>query len=190
MRDRMLRLAAMMLTGAILAGCVTSATGPKFTAASQDALGGSQGRIYVLRQNAAYVVQAPYIARPQVAVDGRAVGILRNGGYLVVDVPAGEHSLSMGFGSEPTVRTFTIAPGGSVYFVAYDKTRMEGARWAAAGVTAAAGGGIVAGAAGGVGQVLDEQAEAAARGEGRVWSLDPVPAPIALDKLRGLARSD
>jgi hypothetical protein len=136
----------------------------------------------------AYVVQAPYVARPEVAIDGRVIGVLKNGGFVSADVSAGEHSVTIGFDAEPTTRTVAVAPGASFYFEAYDKTRMEGARWLAAGV--AAGPGVTNGVRGAIGQVLDEKAEAERRVEGRVWSLDPILPPIALERLRNLAQSE
>jgi hypothetical protein len=179
MRSRL--LLALGLTAA-LTGCVSNATGPRFGGISQAPPAAGQGRVYVLRENVLYLAQAPYIAKPAVAVDGRVIGYLQNGGYLAADVPAGEHALIMGFGSEPTIRGFAVPPGGAAFFETYDKTRVAGSRAFVAG--------MAGGAIGGMTQALQEQREAEERHEGRIWTLDPVPAPVALQKLQSLVLSE
>jgi hypothetical protein len=179
MQRRSVFLLALLVT---LSGCVSNASGPRFNSLNQSPPPSGQARVYVLRENVVYLAQAPYIAKPAVDIDGHTIGYLQNGGFLVANTPAGEHALTVGFGSEPTIRGFAAAPGNEVFFEAYDKSRMTGARAAVAGV---AGGAI-----GGIQQALEEQGEAAERREGRIWAVDQISAPAALQELQNLALSE
>jgi hypothetical protein len=150
----------LLVAAATLVGCVTEASGPRFTARAPLIAG--QARIYVLRDKVLYLAQGPGIGKPEVAIDRRVIGHLENGGFLTTDVPAGVHTVSIGTGEAETARGFTVAPGGEEFIDVLDKSRMAGARALSAG--------IAGDALGGIAQALQEQEEAADRFGGLIPS--------------------
>jgi hypothetical protein len=109
-RTNMRHLSILLVAAATLVGCVTEASGPRFTA--QAPLIAGQARIYVLCDKVLYLAQGPGIGKPEVAIDRRVIGYLENGGFLTADVPAGMHTVSVGTGEAETARGFIVAPGG------------------------------------------------------------------------------
>ncbi|GGB98001.1 DUF2846 domain-containing protein [Pseudoduganella buxea] len=83
---KILQLGAIALATA-LTGC--AATGPKFTEqqATTPKLAADQGRVYFYRVNS-FVGAA---VRPDIKLDGAAVGESTPGGYFYVDTAAGSH---------------------------------------------------------------------------------------------------
>lgn len=175
----MRHLSILLVAAATLAGCVTEASGPRFTA--QAPLIAGQARIYVLREKVFYLAQGPGIGKPEVAIDRRVIGHLENGGFLTADVPAGTHTVSVGTGEAETARGFIVAPGGEEFIDVLDKSRMAGAR--------ALGAGITGGALGGIAQAFQEQEEAAERHEGPIWRVDPIPPQDGMAILQTLSLS-
>jgi hypothetical protein len=172
--------------------CATNASGPNFTELPTTPLGDDQARVYVFRDKVFYAVQAPYIVKAQILIDGREIGNLSNGGFVMSDIAAGQHSISATSASELTVKYFYAAPESRSYIEVYDKTRMEGAR-AAAG---AAEGALLAKAEN------EDVAVGATRGalagffysknsnEGRIWGMDDITEQDALPRLRELSFSE
>jgi hypothetical protein len=109
------------------------------------------------------------------------IGDLENGGFLMADVPAGQHSVSLGVGEAQTIRGFAVMPGDEAFFDISDTSRMAGARGFAAG--------LAGGAIGGFAQALQEQAEAAERHEGPIWAVDRIPPAAGLPVLQNLSLS-
>jgi hypothetical protein len=198
----------------LVSGCVTNASGPRFDQIPPSDLSAGYGRIYAFREEVFYIVQAPHIVRPEVAIDGQPIGGLANGGFLTADIPAGRHAftvVSRGPLADQSVKYFDLASGSHVYIEVYDKSRMEGARAAAGAVGGAVGGAITGasqaasesdatridikvGAAGG--SVSGAMAGAAygfappaPEGEGRIWAVDLVRESDALYIMRGLSLS-
>lgn len=172
-------LSILLVAAATLAGCVTEATGPRFTPRAPPVAG--QARVYVFRDKVLYLAQGPGVGKPEVAIDRRVIGHLENGGFLAADVPAGMHIVSIGTGEAETARGFTVAPGGEEFIEVLDKSRMAGAR--------ALGAGITGGALGGVAQALQEQEEAAERQEGPIWRVEPIPPQDGIAILQTLSLS-
>jgi len=165
------------LAVAVLFGCAVSASGPSFSNLPQSPLTADQVRVYVFRDKVLYLAQAPHVVRATIAIDGRTVGYLANGGFLIADVPAGHHSVSAASAAYLTVRDFDVAPGSDVYVQVYDKTRMQGVPI----IAAAAVGGVIGGAV--VGAVVFSG------GAERVWGVDLVPKADAWPVLQGLSLS-
>jgi hypothetical protein len=117
----------------LLAGCVTSASGPRFDALPKAPASANQARVYVFRSSVFYLAQAPYVARAPVLIDGGAVGTMTNGGFLIVDVVSGHHSITVTAATDQTTKGFDAAGGSEVYIQVYDKSRMEGVAPALAG---------------------------------------------------------
>lgn len=169
---------SLLTTALFLAGCVTSPTGPTFSALPQSPVAADQIRLYVFRNKVLYLAQAPYTARAPVVIDGRVAGHVVNGGFLRLDIPAGEHLIAVTANADQTVRYFK-APGGSeVYIQVYDKTRMEGVAPALAGVP------------GSVAHAIAQSEAAAAANEGRVWGVNFVARENALPILYQLSLSE
>jgi hypothetical protein len=147
----------------------------------QTPLPAGRARIFVLRDTVLYLVQGPGIGRPEVAIDRRVIGNLENGGFLMADVPAGQHSVSVGMGEAQTIRSFAVMPGDETFIDVSDKSRMAGARGFAAG--------LAGGAIGGVAQALQEQEEAAERHEGPIWAVDLILPAAGLPVLKNLSLS-
>ncbi len=120
-----------LVLAAFLTGCVTNASGPSFDAMSPPPLADGMSRIYVYREHAAYIAQASTIVSAHVTIDGLPVADLENGGFAWLDLPAGRHVISAQSGLDRTARRFYSAPGANGYIEVWDKTRMEGARFAA-----------------------------------------------------------
>jgi Protein of unknown function (DUF2846) len=198
----------------LVAGCATNASGPPFDQIAQGMLAAGYARVYVFREKVFYVVQALHIVRADVAIDGRPIGGLTNGGFLTADVPAGRHVVSVasrGVIADQSVKYFDVASGNRVYVEVYDKSRMEGARAASGAVGGAVGGAVMGasqasaegeatradiklGAAGGAvnGAIAGAAygfAPPAPEGEGRIWAVDFAPEADALYILKGLALS-
>jgi hypothetical protein len=167
------------LAALVLFGCaVVSASGPQFSSLPQSPLAADQVRVYAFRDKVLYLAQAPHVVRATIAVDGRTVGSLANGGFLMADVPTGHHSVSAASASYLTVRYFDAVPGSEVYVQVYDKTRMQGVPIIAAVAVGGVIGGAVVGAA-----VFSGGAE-------RVWGVDLVPKADAWPVLQGLSLSE
>jgi Protein of unknown function (DUF2846) len=176
----------------LFGACATNASGPNFSELRTTPLGDEQARVYVFRDKVFYAVQAPYIVKAKILIDGREIGNLANGGFLVSKVEAGQHSISATSASDITIKYFYAAPESEIYIEIYDKTRMEGAR-AAAG---AAEGALIAKAEN------EEVAVGATRGalagffysknsnEGRIWGMDYITEQDALPRLRELSLSE
>jgi hypothetical protein len=181
---RRLILVAAMVWG--LAGCGIwnariSASGPLFSAVPQSPLAVGQARIFVLRDKVLYLAQGPGIGRREVAIDGRVIGYLEDGGFLMDDVSAGLHSVSIGVGGAQTTRGFAVEPGEEAFINVDDKSRMMGARALATGA--------VGGAIGGITQTLQEQEEAAEGHEGPIWRIEQIPPADGMAILQNLALS-
>lgn len=174
----------------VLASCATSASGPSFDAVPQTSIAADHARVYVFRAKVLYLAQAPYIARAPILLDGRTIGNLSNGGFLKVDIAAGRHSVIATAGLDQTGKIFDAPAGSEIYVEVYDKTRMEGARAAPAGLAAGAVGGAAAGAQAFVGHIAQEAQDSAAIGEGRVWGVNFVEKADALPILKGLSLSE
>jgi hypothetical protein len=175
-------LSAVIMATALLAGCVTNAVGPRFGTVPHAALAAGQARVYVFRDKVLYLAQGPGIGRPEVAIDGRVIGNLENGGFLTADVAGGIHTVSVGVRGAQTRRGFTATFGEQIFIDVYDKTRMAGARGIAAG--------LAGGAIGGIAQALQEQQEAAERHEGPIWRVDQITAAEGLAIVQGLSLSE
>lgn len=75
----------LILMLVLVSGCVAS--GPKFSNLVEARSGFST--IYVMRKTKSY----GFAYCPPVSLDGKEVGCLKNGGYLVLKVPPGSHEL-------------------------------------------------------------------------------------------------
>lgn len=160
---------------ALLAGCATATpTGPRFDDTQHQAVGQNQVRVYIYREKVFYLAQAPYIASTEIAIDGRLVGHVQNGGYLELEVAPGQHTITAKAGDDRTTKPFGAVPQNAVYIELWDKTRIN--------KNAFVGGAI--------GATFDAVAGAESPVEGRVWGVDFVTEPIALGQLQSLMRSN
>jgi hypothetical protein len=115
----------------LLSGCVSKAVGPKFDPPSQPAISANLepvistnlARIYVMRDNVTYVAQAPAVVAANIFIDGKSVGALKNGGFLVADVIPGQHTI-IAASSDQIERTITVKPSAVTYIAVWDRTRM------------------------------------------------------------------
>jgi hypothetical protein len=147
-----------------------------------------------------YLAQAPYVEKAQIAVDGRVVGDLANGGYIVVNVSAGSHLLIAASGPYRTIVPFIAASSGDGYIEISDKTRMEGARMAAEGAIGAFGAKVNAVQAGEDRyQTRQDEINGAANaisqdqsfsGADRVWAISFPAADDALTRLQSFAKAN
>jgi hypothetical protein len=171
--------AYVLIVALLLVGCsTTNASGPKFSAADEAAGSPNQSRVYVFRDNVFYAMQAPYIVRSGIAIDGSPIGELANSGFLIANIAPGPHLISATSADDSTIKAFTTTPGSKTYIEIYDKTRMEGAR--------AAAGEVIAGIPGAFyGFYYSKNTN-----EGRIWGMDYVAAQDALPKLRQLQLSE
>jgi hypothetical protein len=165
-----------------LAACATSATGPTFSSQTPPAAPNGYVRVYLFRDKVLYLAQAPYIAQAQIAIDGRTVGNLANGGYLVTNIVAGRHSITSGSGAYQTTRVFDAASSGDGYIEIIDKTRMEGARMVAEGAIGAlaAGGNAIHKVSGAMDAISQDESFS---GPERVWDISFPSRADALPRL-------
>ena len=184
----------------VVMGCATEATGPAFSTQHLPPAPTGYARVYIFRDNVLYLAQAPYVQRAQITMDGRAFGNLANGSYVVVNVQAGRHSITVGSGAYQTTRPFVAGSYGDGYIEVADMTRMEGARWAlegAVGALAARGNAIQAGEdrrstrqdeINGAADAISQDESWA--GPERVWAIGFPSQDDALPRLSQLLRSD
>lgn len=67
-----------------------SAAGPKFSDIRSPAVPENRGRLYILRER-----QALYSVMPAtIDIDGQTIGRLRNGGFLMIDLPPGPKTIT------------------------------------------------------------------------------------------------
>ena len=126
-----------------IAGCVQNANGVRFNQISHDQPKQGQANIYFFRDNAFYFVQASYIVKANITVDGREIGGLKNGGFTTTTtIPAGKHTFTVWSGTDRTDWNLNVPAGINIYFQVWDKTRMEGARAAGGFVVGATTGGV------------------------------------------------
>lgn len=119
-----------------LAACgATNASGPSFDAVAMSPPSNA-AEVYVFRDRVAYAMQAPHVVRVEVAIDGRFIGGLANGGFLMVAVSPGRHVMTVGPAGDMTGGYFVVPAGSVAFLEVSDKTRMEGARAATAGAAA------------------------------------------------------
>jgi hypothetical protein len=100
----LIAVAALLL----VAGC---ATGPKFSE-MQSKIGPiatGQGRVFVYRDSAFGAA-----ITPNVAINGKVVGVSRANGFFYADLPAGDHRLSAATEVERSL-TFTLKAGETKY---------------------------------------------------------------------------
>lgn len=71
----------------LLSAC--SATGPRFDISKAEAVSSAASQVYLFRESA-FIESGTY---PVVVVDGKEIGELRNGGYLVAKVIPGPHKI-------------------------------------------------------------------------------------------------
>jgi hypothetical protein len=125
-----------------MTACVTNAEGPAFNSQPQVPAPSGYTHIYVFRDKVLYLAQAPYITRTRISIDGRLCGSLANGGYLVINLAPGRHTIAASSDGYETVRDFESDLSGSGYVEITDLTRMAGARLlaeaAVGGITAKA----------------------------------------------------
>jgi hypothetical protein len=178
-----------------VSACVTNAGGPSFIEAPRSGSDAALDRVYVYRDHATYLTQAPQIVRAQVSIDGKPIGGLANGGYFVATVASGAHYLSAASSNELTLRHFTAAPGQDVFVEIYDKTRMEGARaFVAGGIAGPIGGAVGGAAAGGASGVLTgglySEASQPDDQNGRYWDVEFRTRSEAIETLKVLRLSE
>jgi hypothetical protein len=123
-----MRFLFAFVLAATLAGCTTTASGPSFSQQIQPSAPAGYIRVFVYRDNVFYLVQAPYVVRADITIDGRLVGSLANGGYLLTTVTLGHHVVTAGSGQYQTTQAFDARSAGDGYIEVADKSRMEGAR--------------------------------------------------------------
>ena len=119
MKSRLLLLLMLIM----VAGCASQATGPKFDAASQPTIPANLARIYVMRDTVTYLAQAPAVVSAQIFIDGKPLGALKNGSFLLADVVPGQHAI-IAASSDQTTRMVTAQSGVITYVAVWDRTRM------------------------------------------------------------------
>jgi len=161
----------------MLSACAVEANGPAFQQVTDQGRTDDLVRTFVFRDKATYLAQASYIRSPWVVIDGKEIGNLKNGGFVVADLKPGDHVVTIGAGSEePTSKGFRTVPGADGYIEVFDKTRVQ---------TSVIIGGVLGGAIGGAiaGAINDSNQP---ENEGRIWRVSfPVPsdAQPRLEKL-------
>jgi hypothetical protein len=183
-------IAAAVFTLLTACGSI-NASGPNFTELSTKPLAENHARVYVFRDSVFYAMQASYIAKSQIFIDGQIIGWLANGGFVTTDISAGQHFITATSAGDPTTKYFNAVPATNIYIEIYDKTRMEGARAAAGAATGA----IISKAQNA--NVADGAIKGAISGfyysknanEGRIWGMDYLSQEEALPKLQRLALS-
>jgi Protein of unknown function (DUF2846) len=170
----MKHLFCICVVSGLLAGCVTSASGPRFDETMQPTVAPNQTRVYIYREKVFYLAQAPYIAAGEVAIDGRVVGRVPNGGYLALVVAPGQHRITAIAGNDRTTRPFGAVGGSSVYVQLLDKTRINKNAFVG----------------GAVGATFDAVTDNSSAQDGRVWGLDFVVEDVAVGQLQTLQRAN
>jgi Protein of unknown function (DUF2846) len=107
----------------LLSGCASQPIGPKLDPPSQPAMSANLARIYIMRDSVTYVTQAPAVVAANIFIDGKPVGALKNGRFLVADVIPGEHTI-IAASSDQIARTITVNPSAVTYIAVWDRTRM------------------------------------------------------------------
>ena len=110
MRRTFLKLAALAVSTAVLAGCAASGVKHDAMAASMPGLKSGEGRIYFYRS--ASMMGAAI--QPDIWLNGTVVGTSRPGGFFFVDRPAGNYVAGASTETEKTL-TFTVQPGETKY---------------------------------------------------------------------------
>lgn len=183
-------LAAAGLAAAAVAGCV-SAKGASYaeTLAAAGPPPAEGARIVLLRPDQRY--DDASLSRVVVRINGRVLGKLAYGGFLLVDVPAGETILEASADNRRfgvCERTLQVAAGDTLYFdVAPRPTNIAtGAIGSAAGGAVAGGTTATAsqvGAGGAIGGAIASAAEGAGRPCGGPYRMTPLAAVDALEQL-------
>jgi hypothetical protein len=110
-------IALSVFAAALLQGC--AAPGAPF--ATLDAMPAGKGNLYLYRKPALYAAGAKYKVR---SGEGKLVGELYNGSYLVLPLVPGKHQFSVdeqGFGKP---KSFDVdVKAGHNYFVEYDSSK-------------------------------------------------------------------
>jgi len=112
----MFRILCTVVAAALLFGCAGTGADLNFAAVSQrnGGLKNGQGRIVLLRET--QFVGSMDGGHP-VSLDGQPIGDLRTGTFLVRDVPAGRHELSVSRWSFPGVTKLDVnIASGRTYF--------------------------------------------------------------------------
>lgn len=86
---RKLGVLVLIGTTAILQGCSTMATGPQFAVSASPPEG--KAEIYVYRPDQEYAKAAA----PDLTIDGAKVGTIQNGGYMMLNVAPGQHTIDI-----------------------------------------------------------------------------------------------
>jgi hypothetical protein len=107
----------------LLSGCASQAIQPKLDPPSQPAMSANLARIYIMRDSVTYVTQAPAVVAANIFIDGKPVGALKNGRFLVADVIPGEHTI-IAASSDQIARTITVNTSAVTYIAVWDRTRM------------------------------------------------------------------
>jgi hypothetical protein len=115
----------------MLSGCEPHAVGSKIDPPSQPAISSNLepaisanlARIYVMRDSVSYITQAPAVVAANIFIDGKPVGALKNGRFLVADVIPGQHTI-IAASSDQIARTITVKPSAVTYIAVWDRTRM------------------------------------------------------------------
>ena len=173
-----MRAALIVMACALLAGCaVQDASGPSFGISSIPTLG--QSHVYIYRTRELYLAEAPDVVSAEITIDGKAVGYLENGGFLVADLTPGSHLIWA-----DQSRTECDAKAGQDVFISVsDNTRMNG--------LPALAGGAIGGAIGGMGGgTIGGAIVGAAASQREMWRVERVMTAEALQQIRNLKRSD
>lgn len=107
----------------LLSGCASQAIAPKVDPPSQPAISANLARIYIMRDSVTYVTQAPAVVAANIFIDGKPLGALKNGRFLVADVIPGQHTI-IAASSDQIARTITVNPSAVTYIAVWDRTRM------------------------------------------------------------------
>lgn len=117
-RRLVLTLTFAAAAAAALQGCAT-ATGAPF--ATLEAVPAGQANLYLYRQPALYASGQPFKVR---AADGKLVGELFNGSYMLLSLAPGKHSFTVDEGGFAGPKKFEVnAKAGGNYFVEYDASK-------------------------------------------------------------------
>lgn len=191
------RIAAAGLAAAAVAGCV-SAKGASYaeTLAVAGPPPAKAARIVLLRPDQRY--DDASLSRVVLRINGRVLGKLAYGGFLLADVPAGETILEVSadnrsFGT--CKRTLQVAAGDTLYFDVAPRP----ANIAVGTIGTVAGGAVAGGATAAVPQAgadgaivgaIASAAEGASRPCGGPYRMTPLAAVDALEQLDRLRASD
>lgn len=119
-KSRTLVLATIVLAGALLQGCASAPTGPRFTTLEAAPVAADKGNVYVYRKAAMHQSRAKYKVKD---ADGNVLGELANATYLVLPVAPGkrEFKVDEGLLSIPKSFEVEVQPGRN-HFVEYDSS--------------------------------------------------------------------